>query len=170
MKSVSVGKRPPSAAFSQLHAPGALISRRPCRRVLSKHRCIGERSCPEDGIAEVGEGRGGSIPAGLSPQAHELPRTFWFSVAARSQVHAPAGLAPINPIRRQHPFHWSPESSMKRERAEAYDKSTWRRRQCSQSPPYCKYSSERASGHRNIWPATHRHRWMSGHSKLLVLP
>jgi len=60
VKSVSEGRMPPSAAFSQLQAS-----------------------------------------AGRAPQEHVAPVTLEFSVDARSQVHSPAGRAPVNMKTRQ---------------------------------------------------------------------
>lgn len=65
VKSVSVGRRPPSGAFSQLHASGK-----------SQLRVIVHCNCRHE-----------DIPAGRLPQEQVDPSTLLFSVDARSQVH-----------------------------------------------------------------------------------
>jgi len=73
VKSVSVGRSPPSEAFS--HVQASVI-------VVSVH-------CPHS-LWYMGD----NIPAGLAPQEQSSPAGVAFSVPARSQVHAPAGRAP----------------------------------------------------------------------------
>ena len=71
MKSVSVGRSPPSVAFSQVHAAVMTVSMIDC-----------PISCGLNSLAS------------REPQEHKLPLGVLFSVLDLSQVHSPAGRAP----------------------------------------------------------------------------
>lgn len=83
VKSVSVGRSPPSEAFSQVHASASTVSIVDIdlvANILSTKTIVRESS---------------NLPAGRAPHEQSEPLGVAFSVAARSQVHSPAGRAPV---------------------------------------------------------------------------